>query len=92
MNGLLYCLSQTCETCKFTVPPAVALLNYISSGILCRIFSQTGIFAGFSLYIIDIAKYTSIFLFFAVIFQYFIRRKVSEAAMRGAAVRGHNIS
>ena len=33
----------------FTVPPAVALLNYISSGILWRIFSQTGIFAGFSL-------------------------------------------
>ena len=33
----------------FTVPPAVALLNYISCGILQRIFSQTGIFAGFSL-------------------------------------------
>jgi hypothetical protein len=36
------------------VPPAVALLNYISSGILWRIFCQTGIFAGFSLYIINI--------------------------------------
>jgi hypothetical protein len=34
------------------VPPAVALMNYISSGILWRIFSQTEIFAGFSLYII----------------------------------------
>ena len=36
------------------MPPAVALLNYISSGILWRIFSQTGIFAGFSLNIIFI--------------------------------------
>jgi hypothetical protein len=44
-----YCLSQTWETCRFTVSPAVALLNYISSGKLWRIFSQTGIFAGFSL-------------------------------------------
>jgi hypothetical protein len=35
------------------VPPAVALLNYINSGILWRIFSQTGIFAGFSLHIIS---------------------------------------
>jgi hypothetical protein len=33
------------------VPPAVALLNYISSGILWRIFCQTGIFRGvFSIY------------------------------------------
>ena len=31
------------------MPPAVALLNYISSGILWQIFCQTGIFAGFSL-------------------------------------------
>ncbi len=28
------------------MPPAVALLNYISCGILWRIFSQTGTFAG----------------------------------------------
>ncbi len=35
------------------MPPAVALLNYISSDILWRIFCQTGIFAGFSLYIIN---------------------------------------
>ena len=33
------------------MPPAVALLNYLSCGILWRIFCQTGIFAGFSLYI-----------------------------------------
>jgi hypothetical protein len=31
------------------VPPAVALLNYISNGIILRIFCQTGIFTGFSL-------------------------------------------
>jgi hypothetical protein len=36
------------------VPPAVALLNYISCGMLWRIFSQTAIFAGFSLNIIFI--------------------------------------
>jgi hypothetical protein len=35
------------------VPPAVALPNYISSGILRRIFCQTGIFAGFSLHIMN---------------------------------------
>ena len=34
------------------MPPTVALLNHISSGILWRIFSQTGIFPGFSLHII----------------------------------------
>jgi hypothetical protein len=44
-----HCLNQTWETCRFTVPPEVALLNYISSGKLWRIFCQTGIFAGFSL-------------------------------------------
>jgi hypothetical protein len=37
------------------VPPAVALLNYISSGKLWRIFCQTGIFAGFSVHIINFA-------------------------------------
>jgi hypothetical protein len=37
------------------VPPAVTLLNYISSGLLWRIFCQTGIFAGFSLHIIKLA-------------------------------------
>jgi hypothetical protein len=35
------------------VPPAVALLNYISSGILWRIFCQTGTFTGFSQQIIN---------------------------------------
>jgi hypothetical protein len=42
----------TLEKCRFTVPPAVALLNYISSGILWRIFCQAGIFRGvFSTYV-----------------------------------------
>jgi hypothetical protein len=34
------------------VPPAVALINYMRSGIIWRIFSQTEIFAGFFLNII----------------------------------------
>ena len=34
----------------------IALLNYISSGIFGRIFSQTGIFAGFSLFIIILSE------------------------------------
>jgi hypothetical protein len=37
------------------VPPAVALLNYISSGILWRIFPKLGHFAGFTLHTIDFA-------------------------------------
>ena len=41
-----HCLIQTKEKCRFTEPPAVALLNYISSDILLRIFSQTGTFPG----------------------------------------------
>ncbi len=45
-----HCWSQAWETCRFTVTPAVALLNYISSGIFWRIFYQTGVFAGFSHY------------------------------------------
>ncbi len=49
-----HCLNQTWETCRFTVPPGVTpLLNYISCGILWRIFCQTGILAGFSLHIIN---------------------------------------
>jgi hypothetical protein len=28
MKLIILCLSPTCETCRFTVPPAVALLNY----------------------------------------------------------------
>ncbi len=40
------------------MPPAVALLNYISSGIHWRIFCQTGIFAGFSLNNINFAVFS----------------------------------
>ncbi len=35
------------------MPPAVALLNYISSGTLWRIFVKLGHFAGFSLHIVN---------------------------------------
>jgi hypothetical protein len=45
------------------VPPAVALLNYISSGKLWRIFCQTGIFAGFPLLIINFAVFLFIYLY-----------------------------
>jgi hypothetical protein len=44
-----HCLSLNWVACRFTVPPAVALSNYISSGILWRIFCQLGHFPGFSL-------------------------------------------
>ena len=37
------------------MPPVVALLHYTSCGKLWRIFSQTEIFAGFSLHIISLA-------------------------------------
>jgi hypothetical protein len=37
----------------FTVPPAVALINYTRSGIFWQIFSQTEIFAGFCHHIIN---------------------------------------
>jgi hypothetical protein len=30
--------------CRFIVPPAFALMNYMRSGMLLRFFSQTGIF------------------------------------------------
>ncbi len=49
MEETFLCLSLTWKTCRFTVPPTVALLNYISCGILWRIFCQTGIFRGFPL-------------------------------------------
>jgi len=51
------CLSLNCEACRFTVPSAVAPLNYISRSILWRIFCQTGIFPGFPLLITNFAVY-----------------------------------
>jgi hypothetical protein len=48
----LYNINIAESSCRFTVPPTVALLNFKNSGILWRVFCQTRIFAGFSLYII----------------------------------------
>ncbi len=69
------------------MPPAVALPNYISSGILWRIFCQTGIFAGFSLHIMNNAVRISeaamrrwegrgkLYSIFCVVILYIIRLK-----------------
>jgi hypothetical protein len=47
-----HCKSLTWETCRFTVPSAVDIMNFIGSGLLWWIFCQTGTFRGvFSLYI-----------------------------------------
>jgi hypothetical protein len=46
VKRLFFVKSPTKEKCRFTVPPAVAMLNYISSGILWQIFCRTGIFCG----------------------------------------------
>ena len=40
VKRLFFVKSPTLEKCRFTVPPAVALLNYISCGILWRIFAK----------------------------------------------------
>ncbi len=77
------CLSLNWVALRFTVPPAVALLNYISSGILWRIFSQTGIFAGF-LYISLISQDTPPYCDFLRFFLFIIRRK----DQRSCDVRG----
>jgi hypothetical protein len=61
VKKLFFVKFPTEEKCRFTVPPAVALLNYISCGILWRIFCQTGILAGFHLLIINFAVYLCIF-------------------------------
>ncbi len=55
------------------MPPSVTLLNYISSGILWRICSQTGIFAGFSLHFINLAVRFSAAVVAGDIIQYFLR-------------------
>ena len=54
----LFCVkSPTQEKCRSTVPPAVALLNYVSCGILWRIFCQTGTFRGvFSFFVVRISE------------------------------------
>jgi hypothetical protein len=51
VKRLFFVKSPTFEKCRFTVPPAVALLNYISSGTLWRIFLPNwDILRGFFLY------------------------------------------
>ncbi len=46
-----HCWSQTWETCRFTVPPAVALLNNLSSGKrLVDFFPNCDISQGFSIF------------------------------------------
>ncbi len=46
-----HCWSQTWETCRFRVPPAVALLNYLSSGKrLADFFPNCDISRGFSIF------------------------------------------
>jgi hypothetical protein len=49
VKRLFFVISLTWETCTVTVPPAVALINYISSGKLGRFFPKLGHFAGNSL-------------------------------------------
>jgi hypothetical protein len=81
------------------VTSAVALMNYISSGILWRIFCQTRIFAGFSLHIINNAVRISeatmsgvgAIIFSAWFFLYLFAEKISEAAMGRTGVWGHNM-
>ncbi len=47
MKRLFFIKIPTKEKCRFTVPPAVALLNYISCGILWWIFSKLEFSRGF---------------------------------------------
>jgi hypothetical protein len=83
------------------VPSAVALLNYISSGLLWQIFSQTGTFRGvFSPYIsfITLEGSAQLRLGGAGDIMYFLRgfffilfaERIREAAMGGTGVWGHN--
>jgi hypothetical protein len=45
-EAIIHGLSLIWEACRYTVPPAVALINYMRSGIHWRIFSQIGTFRG----------------------------------------------
>ncbi len=73
------------------MPPAVALLNYISCGFLWRIFCQTGIFAGFSLHIINLAvriseaamREVGDIIFSGWFFLYLFAERISGAPMSG---------
>ena len=76
------------------MPPAVALLNYISSGIFWRIFSQTGIFPGFSLRFTNLGAQwkdsPSYYDFLRGLFFILFAGRISEAAMGRTGVGGHN--
>ncbi len=81
------------------MPPAVAILNYISIGILWRIFSQTEIFAGFSLHLINLAVRISAAVMAGDIIQYFLAsqyflgcRIAYKGAMDGARCGEYYIS
>jgi hypothetical protein len=83
------------------MPPAVALSNYISSGILWRIFSQAGKFRGvfFTYCIINNAGRISEatmrgvgdIIFSAWFFFYLFAERISKAAMGRTGVWGHNM-
>ena len=80
------------------MPPAVALLNYISCDKLWWIFCQTGIFAGFSLHIIysavrisEATRRGGYIIFSAWFFLYLFAERISEAAMGRTGVWGHNM-
>ncbi len=81
------------------MPPAVALPNYISGGILWRIFSQTGIFAGFSLHLLNLAvMITAAVMAWDIIryflaMQYFLGCRIAhKGAMDGARGEENYIS
>jgi hypothetical protein len=88
-----HCLSLNfLEACRFTVPPVVALLNYISCGILWRIFCQTGIFRGvFSAYSIInfVGRISAAMMAGDIIF--LGCRKAYKGAMDGARGGEYNI-
>jgi hypothetical protein len=83
------------------MPPAVAPSNYISSGILWRIFCQTGTFRGvFSAYCIinnavRISEATmrgvGDIIFSAWFFLYLLAERISEAGMGRTGVWGQNV-
>jgi hypothetical protein len=77
------------------VPPAVAMLNYISSSIFWRIFSQTGIFPGFSLRFTNLGAQwkdsPSCCDFLRGLFFILFAGRISEAAMGRTGVGGHNM-
>ena len=68
------------------MPPAVALLNYISCGILWKIFCQTGTFRGVFCTYHWYRRIHPTLWFFAVFFYLLFAGKISEAAMWGAGL------